>query len=80
MLITDRINEVFGGNLHDKRPLRINSICRIAYCGFLIGKNLKAVQIVEITDWNYKAVLRRIKAHKKMYEEDEVYKSIYDRL
>lgn len=34
-MIVDIINKSFGGDVNDKRPLHINSICRIAYVGYL---------------------------------------------
>jgi hypothetical protein len=80
-MIVSIINKAFGGDLNDKRPLHINSTCRIAYAGYLkYHKNHTCKEITDITDSIYGTVMDRLKKHRDFYAVDLIYKKIFDNI
>ena len=81
MNIITRINEVFGGEVLNKSRTHINSICRIAYVGYLrevIG--LRVANIVDVTDYTLGTTKDRLQKHRQHYEFDKIYKDNFDKL
>jgi hypothetical protein len=80
-MIVSIINEAFGGDINDKRPLHINSMCRIAYAGYLkYHKKYKAKEIAVITKSLYGTAIDRIKKHRDLYAVDLIYKKTFDNM
>jgi hypothetical protein len=79
MNIISRINEVYGGEVLNKSKTHINSICRIAYVGYLrevIG--LRYNNIVVVTGYTLGTVKDRICKHRGHYKFDKEYKQKFD--
>lgn len=80
-MIIDVINRLFGGDINDKRPLHINSICRIAYAGYLkYHKKHNCKEIAVIMNSPYKTTTDRVKKHRDTYEVDLLYRTKFDNL
>lgn len=81
MNIITRINEVYGGEVLNKSRTHINSICRIAYVGYLkevIGLSVKDVS--EVTDYTLGVTKDRLAKHRQQYKFDKTYKTNFDKL
>ena len=81
MNIITQINDVYGGEVLNKSRTHINSICRIAYVGYLkyvIG--LKYKNIVEVTGYTLGSVKDRVVKHNSHYQFDKIYKANFDKL
>jgi len=81
MNIITRINEVYGGEVLNKSRTHINSICRIAYVGYLrevVG--LRNANIVIVTEYTIGTVKDRLEKHRSHYKFDKTYKEKFDKL
>lgn len=81
MNIITRINEVFGGEVLNKSRTHINSMCRIAYVGYLrdvIGLRVK--NVAEVTDYTLGVTKDRLVKHRQHYKFDKIYKANFDKL
>jgi hypothetical protein len=81
MNIISRINEVYGGEVLNKSRTHINSICRIAYVGYLrevIGLRVK--NIAEVTEYTLGTTKDRLLKHREHYEFDKIYKDNFNKL
>jgi hypothetical protein len=78
--IIQKINTLFKGDYHDKKPTYANSECRFAYCGYLKSKNLKQREIATITNFSLGMVKLRLKRHKDFMEFCKDYKSKFEQL
>lgn len=79
-MIIEKINPVFEGDFNDKTPSHKNSLCRIAYCGFLTNQGLKTREIVLKTNFVRQEVVRRKKRHLELYLFNPEYKKKFDSL
>jgi hypothetical protein len=81
MNIINIINEAFGGDINDKRPLHINSMCRIAYCGYLkYYLNYSYKDVALVTNSGVGTTQDRIRKHRDFYSVDLGYKAIFDNI
>jgi hypothetical protein len=81
MNIISKINDVFGGEVLNKSRTHINSICRIAYVGYLRDVlGLKYGKIVEVTGYTLGSVKDRVVKHNSHYGFDKPYKANFDKL
>ena len=80
-MIKKIINEVFGGDVDDKKSLHINSICRIAYAAIL-HYNIKTPckKIAEMTGTTNGTVKHRLHKHRNMYQVDKNYKQKFNNI
>ena len=78
--IIQKINTVFEGDFHDKTPSHKNSLCRIAYCGFLANRGVKTREIIKQTTWISQEVVRRKRRHLDLYQFNPEYKRKFDSL
>ena len=81
MNIITKINEVYGGEVLNKSRTHINSICRIAYVGYLrevIGLRVK--NIAEVTEYTMGTIKDRLEKHRSHYKFDKTYKEKFDKL
>lgn len=79
MNIITRINEVFGGDVNDKKPTHINSLCRIAYVGYLrevLGLRYK--NISDVTGYTVGTIRKRLERHRGHYKFDKIYKQKFN--
>ena len=77
-MITKTINKEFGGDVDDKRPLHINSICRIAYAGYLKYElNFKYKEVADIMNTTMGTTQDRLKKHRDFYSVDVYYREGY---
>lgn len=80
-MIVEIINRSFDGDMNNERPLHANSLCRIAYAGYLsCYKNHTSKEIAEMTNSKQKTVTNRIKKHRDFYAVDLIYKRIFDNI
>ena len=79
--IIKTINEAFGGDINDKRPLHINSTCRIAYAGYLkYHKKHSCKELAEITGASFGISKERAYKHRGYYAMDPTYRRIFDNI
>lgn len=79
MNIITRINEVFEGDVNDKKPTHINSLCRIAYVGYLrevLGLRYK--NISDVTGYTIGTIKTRLENHRGQYKFDKIYKQKFN--
>jgi hypothetical protein len=80
-MIIEIINEAFGGDMNDKKSLHINSLCRIAYSGYLkYHLKHRYKKIAEITNSTFGTTADRIRKHRDFYAVDLEYKRIFDNI
>ena len=79
MNIIETINQEFGGDVNDKRPLHINSICRIAYAGYLrTVEKLRYKEVANEMNTSLGTTQDRLKKHKDFYSVDLYYRLMFD--
>ena len=79
-MIIEKINSVFEGDFYDKTPSHKNSLCRVAYVGFLANRGLKTREIVKETSYVRQEVFRRRRKHNDLYQFNPEYKRKFDSL
>lgn len=67
------INKRFGGDIDNNKPDHSNSICRIAYVGYLRSLGYCNKDISRITGWKSNTVKDRTTKHKNMIKVDKDY-------
>jgi hypothetical protein len=80
MKITDKINQIFEGDLNDKTPSHKNSLCRIVYTYYLRTEKFKIREIAKMMKCGDQMVTKRLKRHKDYYQFDRNYKNKIDEL
>jgi hypothetical protein len=75
------INDIFQGNINDKKPTHVNSICRIAYAGYLkYQMGYKYREVAEFTNTTYGTATKRLQRHRERMRFDKDYQKKFNQL
>jgi hypothetical protein len=67
------INKKFGGDIDNAKTLHSNSICRMAYVGYLRSLGYSNPDVAKITGWRKETIRNRIFKHRSMFKFDKEY-------
>ena len=77
----NRINEIFGGDIDDTESKHNNSLCRIAYCGYLKYRLwYRCKEISDITNFKVGTVRKRLDKHRSFMAVDKIYRSKFKQI
>lgn len=76
--IIEKINSIFEGDFSDNTPLHCNSLCRIAYIGYLSNLGLKPRDIQKNLNWEKHQVAHRKIKHNSLYKFSPDYRKKFD--
>lgn len=74
----DSINTIFNGDIDDPRPLHSNSMCRMAFAGYLSSLGKKPREIHKITGWKRSLVADKLYGHRNMMKFNPDYKNKFE--
>jgi len=78
--IVKKINLVFDGDFNDITPLHSNSLCRIAYIGYLTKQGLRPCEITKKLNWKKHQVSHRKIKHNSLYKFNPDYRKKFNSL